>query len=269
LQRNRIQDRRRRLRRPIAGLVLLAQACVAASSTTPGHPADQQSAAARTAAVPEMAHHFEHRLLRGMKEGVARVEPWLQRYGYGAVFVAVGVEGFGIPAPGQTILEAGSAASASANGRLRIGWVLLAAFLAAFLGNTLGYLIGRSGGRGLFHRLRIDQRHLDKMEAQFDRYGGWLILFARFFDGTRQLNGIAAGMLEMPWARFTLFNLMGAALWVSFWGLGVYYLDLHLDQVVALIRRINPWVAAVTLIGLGVLAALIWRRSSRRGKSDH
>ena len=112
----------------------------------------------------------------------------------------------------------------------------------------------------------IDKRHLDKVEDGFDRYGGWLIVFARFFDGTRQLNGIAAGILEMPWARFTLYNLAGAALWVCFWGLGAYYLDLHLDQVVAFIRLINPWVAAVMLTGLGVLAALLWHRSSLRRK---
>ena len=112
----------------------------------------------------------------------------------------------------------------------------------------------------------IDKRHLDKVEDGFDRYGGWLIVFARFFDGTRQLNGIAAGILEMPWARFTLYNLAGAALWVCFWGLGAYYLDLHLDQVVAFIRLINPWVAIITLTGLGVLVALLWHSSSLRRK---
>jgi membrane protein DedA with SNARE-associated domain len=213
----------------------------------------------------EPAHPLEHRLLRDIEDGIARVEPWLQRYGYGAIFAAVGVEGFGVPAPGQTILEAGAAASASPGGRLRIGWILLTAFLAASLGNSLGYLIGRSGGRELLQRLRIDQRHLDKAERAFERYGGWLIVFARFFDGPRQLNGIAAGILEMPWTRFTLYNLVGAAFWACFWGLAVYYLDLHLDQAVALMRHLNPWVAGVSLVGLGVLVALVWRRSSFRG----
>lgn len=182
-----------------------------------------------------MRHQITHRLLRDIEDEIARVEPWLQRYGYGAVFVAVGVEGFGVPAPGQTILEAGLAASATADSRLRIGSILLTAFLAASLGNTLGYLIGRSSGRDLLRRLRVNPRHMDKMEGQFERYGVWLILFGRFFDGPRQLNGIAAGILKMPLARFTFYNLAGAALWACFWGLGVYYLDLHMDQVVAII----------------------------------
>jgi membrane protein DedA with SNARE-associated domain len=191
---------------------------------------------------------------------VARVQPWLERYGYWAVFGAVAVEGAGVPAPGQTILEAGAAAATAPGGRLRIGWLLATAILAAALGNTLGYLIGRTGGRGLLRRLGLGERHLERMELGFARWGGWLILFARFFDGPRQLNGIAAGVLGMPWARFTLLNLAGAAIWVCFWGLGVYFLDLHLDQAVALLRRLNPWVAAATLAGLGLAAVLAWRR---------
>ncbi len=250
--------------RAVAGLAMLGLIGNAAAESDAGHPADRQTAVVADPAPAEPGHRFGHRMLRDIEAGVARVEPWLERYGYGAILVAVGVEGFGIPAPGQTILEAGSAASTSPEGRLRIGWVLLAAFSAAFVGTTLGYLIGRWGGRGLLGRLRIDPRHLGRIEGQFDRYGGGLILFARFFDGPRQLIGIAAGMMGMPWVRFSLFNLAGAALWVCFWGLGVYYLDLHLDQLVAVIRRINPWVAVATFAGLGLLVAAIWRGYARR-----
>jgi membrane protein DedA with SNARE-associated domain len=78
----------------------------------------------------------------------------------------------------------------------------LTTFLAASLGNSLGYLIGCSGGRELFSRLHIDGRHFEKMEKGFERYCGWLIIFARFFGGLRQVNGIAAGALKMPWTRF-------------------------------------------------------------------
>ncbi|MFY9973268.1 MAG: DedA family protein [Chromatiaceae bacterium] len=212
-------------------------------------------------------HHLAHRLLKDIEEAVARVDPWLQRYGYGAVFVLVGVEGFGIPAPGQTILEAGAAASAAKGSRLRIHWLVLTAFLAASLGATLGYLIGRTGGRRLLKRLRIPERHLDRVESAFDRYGVWLIVLARFFDGTRQLHGIAAGVLGMPWVRFLIFNLVGAALWACFWGLLVYYLDLHLDQVVSLIRRLNPWVATPTVGALIALLGLLWMRSVRDRRS--
>lgn len=251
---------RHRLGCVFSGLAFLVLATVGGAQA---FAASQPVVADDPPAVTSPAPTLTHRLVKDIEDEVARVEPWLQRYGYWAIFGAVGVEGFGIPTPGQTVLEAGAAASASVDARLRIGWILLVAFLAASLGNTLGYMIGRLGGRAMLHRLHIPQRHLDKVENGFDRYGGWLIVFARFFDGLRQLNGIGAGILEMPWTRFTLFNLMGAALWACFWGLGVYYLDLDLDAIVGLIRRINPWVAAVTLAGVGAVVAILWLKYGR------
>ncbi|HYN76389.1 MAG TPA: DedA family protein [Lamprocystis sp. (in: g-proteobacteria)] len=210
---------------------------------------------------------LRQRLTTDLKHDIARVQPWLDRYGYGAVAVAVGVEGAGVPAPGETLLIA-AAADAVTSPRLHIGWLLLAAFAAAALGNTVGYLIGRWGGRGLLRRLRINDRHLDRVDVAFARWGGWVIAFARFFDGLRQLNGIAAGILGMPWQRFTLFNLLGAALWVGFWGIGVYYLDEHLTDIAALIHRVNPWIAATTLTVVGVLALLTWRRLAGQKAAD-
>lgn len=247
---------------PRAAPALAALLALLALTPAPRAAHEAPPAAPKPTLVSE-GHHLAHRMLKDIEGAVARVEPWLQRYGYGAVFALVGVEGFGVPAPGQTILEAGAAASASPGSRLRIGWLLLVAFLAASLGAMLGFLIGRAGGRPLLRRLHINERHLDRVETGFQRYGGWVIVFARFFDGPRQLHGIAAGVLGMPWGRFLVFNLVGAALWACFWGLLVYYLDLHLDQVVCLLRRINPWVAAGTLAGLAALALLLWARRSR------
>jgi membrane protein DedA with SNARE-associated domain len=220
-----------------------------------------------TPATPAPA--LSHRLLQDVEHEIARVEPMLDRYGYGAVFTAVGVEGFGIPAPGQTLLIAGAVTAANQQ-QLRIEWLLLTAFLAALLGNSLGYLIGRRGGRALLRRFRISNRHLQRVEQGFTRYGGGLIIIARFFDGLRQLNGIAAGLLEMPWWRFTLYNALGAALWVGCWGWGIYALDENLRIVLIVLRRLNPWVAMLTLAGVGALILILWRyyrlpRSERSG----
>ena len=210
---------------------------------------------------------FPHRLLGDIQHEIAAVEPWLDRYGYGAVFAAVGVEGLGIPAPGQTLLIAG-AVTAATQTDFHIGLLLLTAFLAAILGSSLGYLIGRRGGRALLRRFRADERHLQRVEQGFSRYGGGLIVVGRFFDGLRQLNGIAAGILEMPWWAFTAYNALGAALWVGCWGLGIYYLDEHWRAILEFIRQLNPWVAAITLTGIALLLAYggyRWRRQNRTG----
>jgi hypothetical protein len=64
---------------------------------------------------------------------ISLAQPVLDQYGYLAVFGAVLVEGFGIPAPGQTMLMAG--AILAARGGMSIEWVLVLAFLAAMLGS--------------------------------------------------------------------------------------------------------------------------------------
>lgn len=236
-----------------------------------GGPAFAQAAAPATIATPAAAESPSDRLLREIGREIATVEPVLERYGYGAVFTAVGVEGFGIPAPGQTLLIAG-ALTATHKATLHIQVLLLVAFLAALAGSSLGYLIGRRGGRALLQRLRVNERHLQRIEQGFNRYGGGLIVIARFFDGPRQLNGIAAGILEMPWWTFTLFNAIGALLWVGCWGLGIYYLDEHLHAILAVVRRCNPWVATLTLAGVVGLILLLWRGYRARtgqGSGDH
>jgi len=210
---------------------------------------------------------IENRIAAQIQHEIAVVQPLLDRYGYGAVAVAVGVEGAGIPAPGETLLVA-AALDAASHPKLHIGWLVLAAFAAASVGNSLGYLIGRLGGRPLLRRLRVNERYLARIEAIFERWGGWLIVGARFFDGPRQLNGIAAGILKMPWWHFTRFNLLGAALWVGTWGLGPYFLDEHLQGILTLVRRWNPWVAGATVLGLIVLAVYLWIRFKRAALPD-
>ncbi len=209
---------------------------------------------AATLAAPELTQ----RLLQDMQQAISRVEPWLAQYGYGAVFVAVAVEGFGIPAPGQTLLIAGAVTAASQGG-LHIELVLLTGFLAALIGNSLGYLLGRWGGRALLQRLRLSETLLQSLERGFSRYGGGLLVVARFFDGPRQLNGITAGILEMPGWRFSLYNALGALLWASVWSLGVYTVDTHLHAFLAILRQCNPWVAGLTLMAMALAAAALWR----------
>ncbi len=203
------------------------------------------------------------RLEQDLKQAVARVQPVLNRYGYPAVFLTILVEGVGIPAPGQTFLIA--AALTAAHGNLSIVWVLIWAGTAAVLGNSLGYLLGRWGGRPLLARFKVRGDHLARLEERFRRYGGSLVLVARFFDGLRQLNGIVAGMLEMPWGVFTGFNVLGAVLWTGVWGLGAYWLDKEISTVHSAFRKIQPFVVALTLVGfLGLLVYLFRHRQGKK-----
>jgi membrane protein DedA with SNARE-associated domain len=205
------------------------------------------------------------RLEHDLEQAVARVQPVFDRYGYLAVFLTILVEGVGIPAPGQTFLIA--AALSAAHGKLSLVWVLILACLAAGLGNSLGYLLGRWGGRRLLARFKVRGDRLERLEEKFRRYGGGVVLVARFFDGLRQLNGIVAGMLAMPGKMFMVFNALGAILWTGVWGLGTYFLDKEISPIHRAFGLIEPFVVALTLVGLLALMVYLFRR--RRTQKPH
>ncbi|MGH9062121.1 MAG: cation diffusion facilitator family transporter, partial [Acidimicrobiales bacterium] len=129
------------------------------------------------------------------------------------------LEDFGVPVPGETVLIA--AAIYAGAGRLNIVVVAILAFAAAIIGDNIGYAIGHFGGRELVLRwgkyVFLTAARLDKAQDFFAHHGGKVVTVARFIEGLRQANGIIAGISEMPWRRFLVFNCLGAALWVGLW----------------------------------------------------
>ena len=171
------------------------------------------------------------------------------------------VEGFGIPAPGESLIVASGLLAAQ--GKMNI-WVLLLAWSAAVIGDNIGYAIGHFAGRRLIlHHGRhfgVRADHLDRVERFFKRYGGGVVAVARFFEVLRQLNGVVAGTMGMPWWRFLAYNAIGAALWIAVWGVGAYLLGAHLAGALVLFHRFEPFVIALGVVALLVLAFYLFTR---------
>lgn len=190
---------------------------------------------------------------------VDKFEPVLQKYGVVIIITAVGVEGFGIPSPGQALLI--TAAILSARENTGIYTIILAAWFAAVGGSTIGYVIGRVGGRKLLQRLPVSAKRLERMETICHRYGSLFIILSRFLDGFRQFGSMFVGSMNMPVVQFVAMTALGAALWVGVWGLGIYYLDRNIHAIAADFRQLSPytWAAAGLLI-IAVLTYLIGDR---------
>jgi membrane protein DedA with SNARE-associated domain len=236
----------------ILGLVLVF---AASADAGPAPPSSSDQAAAGS----DSPGGLQDRLATDLSTAAAHVAPLLERYGYPLLFAGILVEGIGIPAPGQTLLIAASLTAA--RGDLGIAWVMTCAFAAAWLGNSLGYLIGLRGGRPLLKKLHVNEAHLQRMEGSFARAGGAIILIARFVDGLRQLNGIVAGLLQLPWGRFTTVNILGALLWVVFWGLGSYFLEREISQVQLTLKQVEPWIAGLALFAfLSLIVYALWHK---------
>jgi membrane protein DedA with SNARE-associated domain len=194
------------------------------------------------------------------------VAPILDRWGYLSVAGFIGVESFGVPAPGQTLMVA--AAIYAGSGRLNIFAVAAIAFVAAVLGDNVGYWIGVRGGRRIVHRFGkyafITPERLDKAERFFARRGSRIVLVARFIDGLRQLNGVIAGITAMPWRTFLIYNAIGAALWVGWWTTVAYLLGTHLVEIIEHVHRYKWWATALVVVAIGGYIWLHMRHIRRR-----
>lgn len=199
------------------------------------------------------------------------VRHFVTDYGYLAVFLGIFLEDFGLPTPGETMLIAG--AVLASRGSLNIMWLLPVAWAAAVTGDSIGFLIGATGGNKLLTRfgakVGITEERLKNVEAFFARYGDIVVVFARFFVILRQLNGIVAGTLEMPWPRFFLYNAIGAALWVGCWGGATYWLGRRFFESLRSLGWGGRAVLIVVSLGVvAIIAHLWWRWRAQHGATE-
>lgn len=198
------------------------------------------------------------------------LEPTLDRFGYLAVVGLVLLEDFGIPVPGETVLIL--AAVYAGTGRLNIVLVGLLGFCGAVIGDNIGFAIGHFGGRPLIKRygryIFLTDQRIDKATGFFERHGGWIIIVARFIEGLRQANGIIAGISGIHWAKFLLFNAIGAALWVTVWTCIGYFSGSHINAIYHAASRYSIYLAiASALLILALIARHVIR--ARRARTTN
>ncbi|MGA1796910.1 MAG: DedA family protein [bacterium] len=171
------------------------------------------------------------------------------------MFVAIFLEDFGIPVPGETLLIAG--ALLASHGDMHIVVLILTGWAAAVMGDNIGYAIGLFGGRHVVLRygnyIFLNKRRLESAEGFFCKYGGIVVVGARFFELLRQLNGIVAGIAKMPWWKFLIYNAIGAALWVGFWCTLFYLLGENANRFAGIFKRFEFFLIG----GIIIVAAIV------------
>jgi membrane protein DedA with SNARE-associated domain len=200
----------------------------------------------------------------------------LDHYGYWAIALLLLLENIGVPVvPGEFAMIGGAIFAGTGRAGLNVVVVGVVAFVASVAGAEIGYLIGRFAGRELIlHHgkyVLIKPHHLDRAETIVDRYGGIVVVIARFIVGLREANGIIAGITEMRWLTFTVYNVIGAAAWVATW---VTIGDLagdHINTIYADVNRFSLYVfiaLAVVLAGYITWRVVRRRRAGRPGRPE-
>ena len=117
--------------------------------------------------------------------------------------------------PGDTLLFIAGAFCTT--GQMNFALLMALLIVAAVTGNTVNYYVGRAIGQRVFtHNYRwINKDALRRTHDFFEKHGGKTIIVARFVPVVRSFAPLVAGVSEMTLARFQLFNVTGAVLWVG------------------------------------------------------
>ncbi|MBA4262720.1 MAG: DedA family protein [Comamonadaceae bacterium] len=100
-----------------------------------------------------------------------------------------------------------------------LDWSLAAGLMlvAAILGDQTNYTIGRYFGPKVFkweNSRFFNKNAFNQAHFFYERYGGVTIIIARFMPFIRTFAPFVAGVAEMNRSKFTLYNVIGAVLWV-------------------------------------------------------
>ena len=159
--------------------------------------------------------------------------------------------------PGDSLLI--TAGLFAAKGDLNIVTLIPALILAAILGNGTGYAIGKRTGAALFSRpdsLLFRRDHVAMTQEYYAKHGGRTIILAQFIPILRTFAPVVAGVAEMPYRQFALFNVVGAIAWITSMTVVGYSLGSLVPDIE---RRIHYVVAAVIVVSL-IPPGLAWLR---------
>jgi membrane protein DedA with SNARE-associated domain len=189
---------------------------------------------------------------------------FLIQHGYVVLFVWVVLEQGGLPIPSVPVLLAAGALAGT--GRMHLGLILGIAVIASLLSDLIWYAVGRRQGMRVLQLLcRISLEPdscVRQTEDLFSRRGLASLLVAKFVPGLSTVAPPLAGITRMPLWRFSLFDGLGALLWVGvFAALGALFSE-QLGGLALLLATMGSWLLAIVLGGLG--AYLLWKFVARR-----
>ncbi len=124
--------------------------------------------------------------------------------------------------PGDSLLFAVGALSAQ--GFMRIEYIIPLLMCAAIIGDNLNYWIGRKAGGWIVNQRWFKHAYLAKTEAFFVKHGGKAIILARFVPIVRTFAPFTAGFGRMDYRRFLCYSLGGGLVWVLSFTIAGYFL---------------------------------------------
>ncbi len=128
--------------------------------------------------------------------------------------------------PGDSLLFAAGSISALPGAPLNPLALFVLLSSAAILGDTVNYWIGHFVGPKAFKKdgRFLKKKYLEKTQSFYEKYGARTIIIARFGPIVRTFAPFVAGIGQMHYRRFIVYNIVGALLWnMAFISAGYFF----------------------------------------------
>jgi membrane protein DedA with SNARE-associated domain len=166
---------------------------------------------------------------------MAETLQFVVNYGYALLFFWVLIEQGGLPIPATPLLLAAGALAGQR--RMSLTLVILAATAGCVIADFFWYEFGKRRGAvvlNLLCRIALEPDScVRRTETSFSRFGPRTLLICKFIPGLNTAAPALGGMVDVPYPRFVVFDVLGALLWTSAFSLLGFVFSKQLDRIAA------------------------------------
>ncbi len=142
----------------------------------------------------------------------------LEGGGYWLVGLLMLIESTVLPVPSELVIPP-AAHLAHTKGGMELWGIVVAGTVGSWLGASIMYWFSRLAGRPLALRygkyVFISAAKIEGAERWATHYGSMGIFISRLLPVVRHLIGIPAGIVRTDFLKFSVFTLLGSAVWCS------------------------------------------------------
>jgi membrane-associated protein len=209
-------------------------------------------------------------LLKDFLESLRHPEGLIRAVGYPGLFAIVFAESgllIGFFLPGDSLIVTAGLLCATM-GVMNVWLLGLLLTVASIVGNAVGYEVGKAAGPRLFTRedsILFNKKHLYRASQFYEKHGGKTIIIARFMPIVRTFVPVVAGMGQMNYRRYTIYNVIGGVGWIWSMLLIGYFLGRYIPGVE---KHIEVMILVIIFLSLlpGIISYL--RAKSAAKKAD-
>jgi membrane-associated protein len=161
---------------------------------------------------------------------------FIETYSYFGLFLILFLEegGIPLPIPGDIFIASASALPSSS-----YPLIILTVISATLLGSTILFTLARIFGHKILIKygkyVKISPQTITKIEAWFEKNGGFAIVIGRLIPGLRIVTPIVAGTFEVSYKTFWAYTALSAFIWANIYFILGKFFESVLTKILSII----------------------------------